>query len=609
MNFNYFDKIKMFIDTFNYLRKLSVKMMLPIALVGLAFGMWLSNSFVTIGGGVAIFLFGMVALEQGFKAFTGGIIEKTLKKSTDKLYKSISFGCITTALVQSSSLVSLLTISFLSAGLIGLYEGIGIIFGANIGTTSGAWLMAVGVKINISKFAMPMIIFGVIMSFQKVKSIKGLGYVLTGLGFLFLGIHFMKEGFNILGEGVNLSDYAVGGFKGLLLFTLVGVVVTVIMQSSHATIILVIAALAERQIIYENAIALTIGANIGTTITAVLGSISSNVNGKRLAGAHLIFNLTTAIIAIILINPIISIVDYISSFLGIDTDNFALRLAVFDTFFQVMGVLLMTPFISKLVSFLKHTIKQTYQEKTESGIVPDTVRFLNKTAIDLPDIAYTSLLKETSHLYDNVSEAIAIGLNLKKENIISEMPIKEVLEDDYAEEFQDIEPIYNNRIEDIYDEIIDFSTKAQSNLYSAYFSKFYDIQFACRDMVSAIKETQYLQKNLQKYLSSSNKYIKNEYYSIRKQLVLVLRDIELISKSDDKNKYIILSELKKFNKSCDLTTHSKLNSLIRKDLIGKKMATSLMNDTTHTNNITNKLIAMVETVFVLSQEQIEDDNE
>ncbi len=189
------------------------------------------------------------------------------------------------------------------------------------------------------------------------------------------------------------------------------------------------------------------------------------------------------------------------------------------------------------------------------------------------------------------------------------MPINEVLEDDYAEEFQSIEPIYNNRIEDIYDEIIDFATKAQSNLYSAYFSKFYDIQFACRDMISAIKETQYLQKNLQKYLSSSNKYIKNEYYAIRKQLVLVLRNIDLISKSDDKNKYIILSELKKFNKSCDLTTHSKLNSLIRKDLIGKKMATSLMNDATHINNIINKLTAMVEVVFVLSQEQIEEDNE
>ena len=118
------------------------RIFLPSILIVLGYGFWVSPDFKEISAGVAIFLFGMIALEEGFKAFSGGTLEKILQRSTDKLYKSIGFGFITTALMQSSSLVSVLTISFLGAGLIGLTQGVGIILGANIGTTTGAWLMA-----------------------------------------------------------------------------------------------------------------------------------------------------------------------------------------------------------------------------------------------------------------------------------------------------------------------------------------------------------------------------------------------------------------------------------------------------------------------------------
>ena len=138
---------------------------------------WISPDFKEISAGVAIFLFGMLSLEEGFKAFSGGALKKILQKSTDKTYKSIGFGIISTTVMQSSSLVSVLTISFLGAGLIGLAEGIGIIFGANIGTTTGAWLVAgFGLKVKISAYAMPMLVFGVIFIFQKSKSLKGIGY-------------------------------------------------------------------------------------------------------------------------------------------------------------------------------------------------------------------------------------------------------------------------------------------------------------------------------------------------------------------------------------------------------------------------------------------------
>ncbi len=167
------------------------KIVLPVIFAVLAYGFWVSPDFKQIAAGVAIFLFGMLFLEDGFKAFTGGILEQILKRTTDKLWKSMTFGVVSTSNMQFSSLVSVITISFLSAGLLGLTAGIGIIFGANLGTTTGAWLIAgFGLKIDIAAYAMPMLVFGIILAFQGSKAAKGIGYILAGLGFLFLGILF-----------------------------------------------------------------------------------------------------------------------------------------------------------------------------------------------------------------------------------------------------------------------------------------------------------------------------------------------------------------------------------------------------------------------------------
>ena len=231
------------------------RVFLPSIIFLLSYGFWISPDFKVICAGVAIFLFGMLSLDTGFRVFTGGILEKLLAATTNKLWKSLSFGIVSTSLMQSSSLVSVISISFLSAGLIGLYQGIGIIFGANIGTTTGAWLVArIGLKVNISAYAMPLLVFGAVFVFQNAKPLKGLGYVLAGVGFLFLGIHFMKEGFEAFRGDIDLIAYAIPGIKGLLIYTLLGAAATVIMQSSHATLVLTITALASGQLEYVNEI-------------------------------------------------------------------------------------------------------------------------------------------------------------------------------------------------------------------------------------------------------------------------------------------------------------------------------------------------------------------
>ncbi len=320
-----------------------------VFLIVLAIILFFNPNFKTIAAGVAILLFGMIMLEEGFKVFTKGPLQKILKKATDKLYKSIGLGAIVTALIQSSSLVSVITISFISAGLISLAGGIGLIFGANIGTTATAWLVAgFGLKIKISSLAMPMLVFGIIFSFQKKNTLKGVGNVLAGLGFFFLGIHYMKEGFDVFKDYIDLTQYAISGFLGVLIYTGLGIIITTILQSSSATLALILTALAAGQIEYENALALAIGANVGTTITAVLGSLKSNVAGKRLAGAHLVFNAITGLVALAFIFPLANLVDYLSEIFGISATDFTLKLALFHTIFNILGVLIMIPFIKKL---------------------------------------------------------------------------------------------------------------------------------------------------------------------------------------------------------------------------------------------------------------------
>jgi len=299
----------------------------------------------------------MLSLEAGFKVFTGGTLERILKAMTNTRFKSLMLGVVSTSILQSSSLVSVVIISFLSAGLIGLSEAVGIIFGSNVGSTAGAWLIAgFGLKVKISTYALPMLVFGVLLLYQKSKSLIGMGYILMGLGFLFLGIHYMKEGFEAFKDTIDLTQFAIIGFKGLLFYTFLGTLATIVMQSSQATLIITITALASGQVSYDNALALVIGANIGTTITAILGAINANEKGKQLAAAHLIFNLVTGIVAITFMGYLLLVVDMISHQIGIAIDDYTLKLAVFHTVFNILGVMLMYPVLDRFVLMLQRLL-------------------------------------------------------------------------------------------------------------------------------------------------------------------------------------------------------------------------------------------------------------
>ncbi len=569
------------------------KIILPTILLILTYGFWVSPNFKEISAGVAIFLFGMLFLEEGFKAFTGGLLEKILQRTTSSLWKSLTFGVVSTTVMQSSSLVSVITISFLSAGLIGLAAGIGIIFGANLGTTTGAWLIAgFGLKVKISAYAMPMLVFGIVLVFQKSRSLSGVGYILAGLGFLFLGIHHMKEGFEAFRDTIDLTQFAVGGYPGIFLFALLGVAATVIMQSSHATLVIIITALAAQQITYENALALAIGANIGTTITAILGSMSSNVQGKRLAGAHLIFNMVTALIAIAFIYQIGQLVDIISSSIGIADDDYTLKLAVFHSIFNSIGIIAMIPFTQHLVNFLTRTMP----EKEVSMAEP---KYLNDSVIELPDTAIEAVRKETIHLYNNAYEIIAHGLSLHRHDIDSERDLEEAALDEKTPMPIDIDEEYSTNIKGLYSEIVTFISKASTAMTPEQADELFQLRAAGRDIVEAIKDTKHMHKNVTAYHASDNVFIRAEYNKIRVGLGSVLRRLENLRKSEgDILSVLPLDTVDVEIKEHDQELNGMMHNLIRKDKITSEMATSLMNDATYAYDVARNLVQMGRTLFI-----------
>ena len=559
-----------------------------------------SNDFKVIAAGVAIFLVGMFFLEDGFKHFTGGVLETFLKRWTDTLPKAIFGGFFVTSIVQSSSLVSIIAISFLSAELLGLSQAVGIIFGSNIGSTTTAWIVAgLGLKVKIAYYAMPMLIFGAILRFFKGKMPQGVGLVLLGLGFVFLGIGYMKEGFDTLKDGIDLAQFAIPGLLGVFAYILVGIVATVIIQSSAATMAIIITALATGQILYMNALAVAIGANIGTTVTAIIGATASNDNGKRLALAHLIFNAATAVIAVTFLNQIASLVDAVAGVVGIAAEDYVLKLALFHTVFNIIGVLAVIPFNSRLVAFLE----RQFTARAPGKGVP---KYLDNAVIELPEPALAALTKEVERLYKKSIKILTHALLLHRHEVWSDRPIYEVVAQSKQSMSVDIEAYYRENIKVLYGEILRYAIIAQGNMDEVGQQRVFQLKLACRNIVEALKHVRELNRNIVRYMESQNSYISAEYDSIREQLALLLRDIHRVSKKPTDLMALTQIEVIRADvKEMDRVVNHRIDELVRSNHINTVMATSLMNDSAFASEIILNLIEAA-TILWIKDEDIRD---
>lgn len=570
----------------------------PLLFLVFAWFIVANDNAKTIIAGIAIFLIGMHYMENGFKLFSGGVLETILQKFTRTTPRAITTGFLATAVVQSSSLVSVIIISFLSAELMGLTSAVGVVFGSNIGTTTTAWLVSsLGLKIKIAQYALPMLIFGVIMQFSNHNSYKGLGNVLIGLGFIFLGISYMKEGFETLKEGIDLAEYAMQGYLGVFVYIFMGAIATVVIQSSSATMAIIITALASGQIDYINALSLAIGANIGTTVTAVLGALASNKNGKRLAVAHLIFNLITGVIAIVFIYQLKDLVDLAAPLLAISQTDYAMKLALFHTLFNVLGVLVVAPFIKQLVSFLETLFCTKEQGRGRAKYLTDEV-------MEIPASALEAIKKETIHLYDKALEAIVHAMNLHRKEIFSDKEVHDIIEQSNLPFNIDIDQVYQQNIKMLYSEIIRYSSRSLPYMDEEGNNRVYELKLTARNIIEMVKDIRELQRNLNHFTRSKNWFMIHEYNKLRKELVTIFRSIQQIRDADVDEAEIMtrLEVLKDSANKHELELSRNIDALIRDNKIDSKMASSLINDVGFTYSICKKLLRSAAVLWVNDQD-------
>ncbi len=578
---------------------------IPFFLILLGYVVIADENFTVILSGIAIFIIGMFFMQDGFKQLSGGILEKLLEKFTSNTLYAIATGFLSTSVVQSSTIITLIVVSFLSAELLTLVQAVGIVFGSNVGSTTTAWIVSsLGVDVKIATYAFPMLVFGVVLRFFKSNGVKGSGNVLLGLGFIFLGISYMKDGFDIMKNSIDLASYAMEGYLGIIVYILIGILITVVIQSSAATLAIVITALNADSITYVNAIALAIGANVGTTLTTILASFASNENGKRVALIHFLFNLISATFITILIYQFIDLTDFIAPFLGVSDNNYGMKLALFHTIFSVTGVILLTPAISLLVKLSEKLI----QKKVSSASKP---KYLNQSVLSNPDASLAALKKEIINLYENCQKAMLHALNIHTTGLT-----RETLKVQLAKELTiidtDIDEIYQKNLKALYSEIVKFSSFAQENMFDFQHKKVDELKRAAVLLVEVLRDTRDIQKNVNFYLKSKNEYIKEEYNILRKELAEMLIDINTLSMLENDSDQLTQFELIKTELAHnDLASSEELDTLIREDKIKATMATSYMNDSATGYSIQKKLVKVANILFLNDGivKQIGDENE
>lgn len=315
-------------------------------------------------GSLALFLYGMKIMSEGLQKFAGDSLRKILTAMTTNRVTGVLTGVLITALIQSSSATTVMVVSFVNAGLLTLTQSIGVIMGANIGTTVTAWIIsALGFKVDISAFALPLLAFAIPLFFSGKSSRKSVGEFIFGFSFLFMGLANLKNNAPDLSANPDMlafvQNYTDMGFFSILLFLFIGAILTMIVQASAATMAITLIMCANGWIDYHLGVALVLGENIGTTITANLAALTGNTQARRAALAHLMFNLFGVAWVLIVFYPFTGAVSwFVTNVMNVTDPAVAVsfKLAAFHTAFNISNTFIMIWFVNVI-------------EKTVCGII------------------------------------------------------------------------------------------------------------------------------------------------------------------------------------------------------------------------------------------------
>ncbi|MCK9339638.1 MAG: Na/Pi cotransporter family protein [Bacteroidales bacterium] len=335
---------------------------------------------VQVIGALALFLFGMKYMSEALQRLAGPSLRSVLSSFTSNRFKAVLTGTFVTSLIQSSSATTVMVVSFVNAGILNLSNAIGVIMGANIGTTVTAWIITLfGIKVDIAVYSIPIIGLGFICMMLRSKKVQHIGEFLLGFGLLFLGLTFLKDSLSDLDLANNpqfvafIQQFIGAGentiaFPTILLFVLIGTLLTLILQSSSATMALTLVLCSQGVIPFEIAVAIVLGENIGTTITANLAAIIGNTTAKRAARSHFIFNVIGVCWVLAVFHPFVNMIDALTIKMdGVSAYASALAvptaLSLFHSFFNIINTSLLVGFIPQIEKTTNFLVKKNTQDE------------------------------------------------------------------------------------------------------------------------------------------------------------------------------------------------------------------------------------------------------
>ena len=362
------------------------------------FGIW---EFIQIGGALAFFVYGMKMMSDGIQRAAGAQLRNILRTMTKNRFLGVFTGFLTTAMVQSSSATTVMTVSFVNAGLLTLVESAGVMMGANIGTTITGWLVSfLGFKVKLDVLSIPLFVVGVPMLFSNRGKLKYWGEFIIGFAILFLGLSYLKSAVPDLKGNTEVLDFlqtfAEWGFLSRVFFVFVGTLVTIIVQSSSAAMAITLTMCAHGWLPFEVAAAMILGENIGTTITAELASLVGNTNAKRSARIHSMFNIIGVTWMVILLPYFLPFLSNVLMMLGlsdpfVNAEDMPIGLSAFHTAFNLTNVIIMLGFVKVLVRAAIWSVPEKKGEEDDMKL-----KFIN-TGLRTPELATVELQKETGH--------------------------------------------------------------------------------------------------------------------------------------------------------------------------------------------------------------------
>lgn len=316
---------------------------------------------LTILGSLGVFLFGMRMMSEGLQQAAGSRLQKILAYMTSNRFAGVASGFLITSVIQSSSATTVMVVGFVDAALLSLRQAIGVIMGANIGTTVTAWIVAIlGFKFSISAAALPVIAVGTVMLLVKKIKRDDLAHALIGFGMLFLGLSLLKDAVPDIRNNPEvltfLTHYTDLGFLSFLLFVVVGTVLTIAVQSSSAAMAITLTMTFSGWIDYQTAAAIVLGENIGTTVTAALAALNAGANAKRAARAHLVFNIFGVIWMAMIFVPMLGFIDRIVPGAITDRSAIAAHLAMFHTVFNLLNTVICIGFVPRIERFVRRLV-------------------------------------------------------------------------------------------------------------------------------------------------------------------------------------------------------------------------------------------------------------